>query len=259
MVLVRLLEKRKFNEITVVETAKIESEKPFITVGLPDVGLVGPIATSHIVQTLDMKEVGYFESDLFPPIIVVHKNEPKPQVRIFAKDNLVTIISETILPVQAIYQLSKAITLWAKQHNASFIVGVTGIAVPNRLEIEKPNVYGFGSSIEAKKELEKLKVQPFEEGILVGVYALLVRNCMDEQQPNITLLAESHVQFPDPGAAASTIEVLNSLFGVNVDVKSLLEKEEEIRIKARELMRRTSEQMKALRKVQEQELRGIYV
>ncbi|MGP3668074.1 MAG: proteasome assembly chaperone family protein [Candidatus Bathyarchaeota archaeon] len=253
------MEKIKFNEITVVETAKIESEKPVITVGLPDVGLVGPIATSHIVQALNMKEVGYFESDLFPPMIIVHKNEPKPQVRIFAKDNLVVVLSETVFPVQAIYQLSKAITLWAKRHNAKFVVGVTGIATPNRLEIEKPSVYGFGSTVEAKNELEKLKVQPFEEGILVGIYALLVKDCINEQQPNITLLTESHMQFPDPGAAASTVEVLNSLFGVNINVKSLLEKEEEIRIKARELMRKTSEQMKALRKVQEQELRGIYV
>ncbi|OYT54327.1 MAG: hypothetical protein B6U77_02845, partial [Candidatus Hecatellales archaeon ex4484_218] len=155
--------------------------------------------------------------------------------------------------------LSKTVTLWAKEYNAKFIVGITGIAIPNRLEVEKPTVYGVGNTEDTRKLLQEAKIPPFEEGILVGAYALLIKECMKEKQPNITLLAEAHLQFPDPGAAASTIESLNTLLGTNIEVKSLLEKEEEIRIKARELMRRTREQMRSLQKVQEQELRGIYV
>ena len=250
---------RKFNEMSVVETVEIEAKNPSILVGVPDVGLVGPIATSHIIQSLNMKEVGYIESDILPPVVVVHENEPKHQIRVFGLGELLAVITETILPPQVIYDLSKTITLWAKQLNAKLVIGLTGMAVPNRLEIEKPAVYGIGSTDEARKILQEAKIQPFEEGILVGIYALLIRECMKEKQPNITLLAEAHLQFPDPGAAASTIESLNNLLSINVDVKSLLEKEEEIRIKARELMRRTREQMRSLQKVQEQELRGIYV
>jgi len=250
---------KKFNGVNVVETTKIEAKNPSILIGFPDVGLVGPIATSHIIQSLNMEEVGYMESDLLPPVIVVHDNEPKHQIRIFGLGEILAVITETILPPQAVYDLSRTIALWAKQLNAKFVIGLTGMAVPNRLEIEKPSVYGIGSTKEARKILQDAKIQPFEEGVLVGIYALLIRECMREKQPNITLLAEAHLQFPDPGAAASTIESLNSLLATNIDVKSLLEKEEEIRIKARELMRRTREQMRSLQKVQEQELRGIYV
>jgi len=250
---------KKFDEMNVVETVTFEVKNPSILVGVPDVGLVGPIAVSHIVQSLNMVELGYIESDLLPPIIVIHKNEPKPQIRIFGSGEIIAVVTETILSPQAIQHLSKTVTLWAKEYNAKFIVGITGIAIPNRLEVEKPTVYGVGSTEDTRKLLQEAKIPPFEEGILVGAYALLIKECMKEKQPNITLLAEAHLQFPDPGAAASTIESLNTLLGINIEVKSLLEKEEEIRIKARELMRRTREQMRSLQKVQEQELRGIYV
>ena len=38
--------------------------------GLPDVGLVGLIATSHIIGELDLNEVAYMDSDFLPPIVV---------------------------------------------------------------------------------------------------------------------------------------------------------------------------------------------
>jgi len=249
----------KAEEMYVVETAEIGAKNPAVIVGVPDVGLVGSIATSHIVQSLDLAEVGYVESDIPPPVMVIHKNQPKAPIRVFGSKDLIVVTTQISLSQFMIYPLARSLAKWARKRGADVLVGVTGIAVPNRVEIETPTVYGVGSTDYARGRMEKAGITPLEEGAMVGTYALLLRECMREGQSNITLLAESHYQFPDPGASASVIKSLNTLLGVNVDVKDLLEGAEEIRLKTRELMRRTQEQMRSMEKVREQELQGIYV
>jgi predicted ATP-grasp superfamily ATP-dependent carboligase len=52
---------------------------------------------------------------------------------------------------------------------------------------------------------------------------------------------------------------LNKLLNLSVDVKGLLEQAEEIRLRMRELMQRTSKSMRGMEKAQEQELPAMYV
>ncbi|RLI28272.1 MAG: proteasome assembly chaperone family protein [Candidatus Hecatellales archaeon] len=231
-----------------------------LLVGIPDVGLVGVIATSHIVQSLKMKELGHIDSDEVPPIVVIHENEPKSPIRFYGDGgNLLVLTTEIVLPPTAIFTVSRGIARWAKSQGVDLVIGLTGLATPNRLEIEKPAVYGVATNPETRQILGKAGIKPFEEGLLVGTYATLLRECLRAEQANLTLLAEAHLQFPDPGASASIIETLNRLLNLNVDVGELLDKAEEIRVKARELMKRTQEQLRSLKKIQEQELPGIYV
>jgi uncharacterized protein len=245
--------------VKIVETVKVKADGAKLLVGIPDVGLVGVIAASHIVQSLKMVEAGYLDSDEIPPVVVIHDNEPKSPIRIYNSEGLIVLTTEIVLPSQAILTISRSITRWAKEKGINTVIGLTGLASPNRLEIEKPSVYGIGSTPQARELLTKAGIKAFDEGLLVGTYATLLRECMRAKQPNITLLAEAHLQFPDPGASASIIETLNVLLNLDIGVGELLDKAEEIRVKARELMKRTQEQLRSLRKVQEQELPGIYV
>ena len=70
------------NNVTMIETASIDSCK-YLLVGFPDAGLAGSIAVSYIIQEQQMAEIGHLESDAFPPVIVVHKGEPHPPLRIY--------------------------------------------------------------------------------------------------------------------------------------------------------------------------------
>lgn len=65
------------DSVKVVETERLKIRNPVVITGFPDVGLVGTIAVSHIVNALALKEIGYLESEALPPIIVVHGNAPK--------------------------------------------------------------------------------------------------------------------------------------------------------------------------------------
>lgn len=244
--------------MTVIETAVI-SRRPYIVIGVPDVGLVGSIATTHIVEQLKMREVGYLESELLPPVVIIHGGEPKEPIRIFGKGDLLVMTTDTVLPIHLFSPLAKTIVGWAKLHEAEQVIGISGLAAPNRLEIEKPAVFGVATTDVAKSLLRRADIPLFDQGSIVGSYALIIKEAVKRKQSCITLLAESHYDFPDPGASASSIEALNKLLNLNIDVRVLLEHAEEIRIKARELMRRTEHAMRALEKSREREIPRIYV
>jgi uncharacterized protein len=82
---------------------------------------------------------------------------------------------------------------------------------------------------------------PFEEGIVSGFYASLLKYCTKNQVSATILLAESLAQFPDPGAAGAVVESLNGLLGLKVDTKPLAQEAEEIRLRTRELMQQTQQ------------------
>jgi uncharacterized protein len=246
-------------EFFIVELVPIKVKNPKIIVGIPDVGLVGLIAVGHLIHSLGMNEIGYFESEALPPVIILHNGDPKAPIRLYNKNDIILIISEIPLSSQIIYPLAKSIVRLAKQNEAKILINLSGLAVPNRLEIDKPKVYGIATTEEAKKMLKSADIPFYNEGIMIGAYALILKESINQKVSNITLLAESHYQFPDPAASAYLIETLKKLIKIDVDVKPLLEQAEEIRIKARELMRRTRESMESMQKYREKELPGIYV
>jgi len=245
-------------EVRVIETSPIERIDHCL-VGFPDVGLVGLIAVNHIIGTLGLVESGYIESDLLPPVIVVHQGDPKAPVRVYTKDRLAVVTSEIPIQPTIMPSLSKKMVDWTKTKGSQLVVTLSGVAVQNRLEIENPAVYGVGGWPETRELLTKSGVNLLEEGFMVGVHASIMKEALKAKIPSLILLAQSHSQYPDPGAAASIVAALNRLLNLNVDVKGLLEQAEEIRLRMRELMQRTSKSMRGMEKAQEQELPAMYV
>jgi uncharacterized protein len=244
-------------EFDIIEMTKIPSIK-YCLIGMPDTGLTGMIAVSHVIQSLSLKEIGYFESKLLPPVIVIHKGEPKRPVRIFGNENLVAITSETPLDSASMYPLAESIINWAKEKNVELLISVSGLATQNRMEIKSPKVYGVTTLDNKEQILNNAGMQILKEGFMVGPNALILKECMTNNLQNMVLLAQSHYQYPDPGAAAAAINSLNKLLGVDVDIKKLLTQAEEIRLKTRELMQRTAKSLKGMEKSQELELPAMY-
>lgn len=75
---------RVCEEVRVVEEKpSLVFERPVAIEGLPDVGLVGTIATTFLVEKKGFEEIAYLESDLFPPVMVVHEGRLKNPFRIY--------------------------------------------------------------------------------------------------------------------------------------------------------------------------------
>lgn len=222
--------------------------KPAVVVGVPEMGLVGTITASYFVESLALPEIATVDSDLFPLVVVVKDSEPKPPVRIFGKGSLVVVLSEVPLTPRASFELMSELVRWSKPKQGKMLVGVTGLPSDDRVETagtSAPAVFAVTNDNELRKTLRSTGVRPFEHGVIASTYAILLKSCMDADVPNLTLLAESYAEFPDPGAAAAAIEVLNKLLPISVDVKPLLEGAEEIRLRMRGLMSQTQEAIQA--------------
>ena len=243
--------------IKIVENKPIPSEATMI-IGLPDVGLVGLIATSYLITELDLEEIAYMDSDLLPPVVVLHEGLPHAPLRIYGNKNIIAVISELAVPAPAIYSIVREIVNWAQAKKVKRILSMGGIPLENRQSIKEPEVFGAASTKELLGTLEKSGLKVLKEGYIVGAQALSMRYSINKKMPSIAILAQSFYNYPDPQAAAIVLKELSKISDIKVDVSKLLEKGEEIRLKARDVMKRTQQEMNRMQKSQEYDL-PLYV
>ncbi len=222
--------------------------------GFPDVGLVGVIAASHLIEELDLDEVAYLDSTLLPPIIVLHEGLPHSPIRVFGNDNVTLAVSETPLAADTIYPIMYALIDWGKSKNVKMMVSLSGIPLEERQDAKELKVFAAGSSPEMLKIIKDRGVEILSEGYMVGPQAIMLQRCSQLSVPAVTLLAQCFYNYPDPEAAAEVLKGLAGITGVKVDVAKLLEKGEEIRLKARDVMKRTQQEMSNMKKGQEYDI-----
>ncbi|PVX27390.1 MAG: proteasome assembly chaperone family protein [Candidatus Bathyarchaeum sp.] len=243
--------------VKIVEKQTIPSEATMI-VGLPDVGLVGLIATSYMISELNLEEIAYMDSDLLPPVVVLHQGLPRAPLRFYGNKNLIAVISELAVPAPAVYTVVREIVDWGQAKKIRRVVSMGGIPVENRQAITEPKAFGAASNQELLDMLTKNGVDVMNEGYMVGPQALSMRYSINNNVPAIAILAQSFYNYPDPQAAAIALKALSKISDVKVDVSKLLEKGEEIRLKARDIMKRTQQEMSRMKKAQEYDL-PLYV
>ncbi len=119
-------------------------------------------------------------------------------------------------------------------------------------------VFAAASSIETLKTVQGRDIDALMEGYMVDLQAIMLMRCAQIGLPAITLLAQCFPNFPDPEAAGEMLESLATATGVKVNIGRLLEKGEEIRLKARDVMKRTQQEMYKMKKTQEYDI-PVYV
>lgn len=226
--------------------------------GFPDVGLVGVLASSHIISELKLEEMAYVDSDLLPPVVVLHKGLPYSPMRIFGKDDLLVTIAETAIPAKGVQRLIRSFIDWTTSKDVKMLVPIGGIPVQNRQDVDEPKVFGSASSLGVLDLLEEKGVKVLKEGYMVGPQALIMRYCAERNVPAVALLAQSFYNYPDPEAAAAALKQLSNITGIKVDVSKLFEKGEEIRLRAKDMMKRTQQELTKMKKEQEYDL-PLYV
>ena len=239
--------------VKIVEKKLIPSEATMI-IGLPDVGLVGLIATSYIISELNLEEIAYMDSDLLPPVVVLHKGLPHAPIRIYGNQNLMAVISELAVPAPSIYTIMREIVDWGQTKKVKRIVSMGGIPIENRQSINEPEVFVAASNQELLDTVNKNGLKTLNEGYIAGPQALSMRYSVSKKMQAIAILAQSFYNYPDPQAAAMALKELSKVSDIKLDVSKLLEKGEEIRLKARDIMKRTQQEMNRMQKSQEYDL-----
>jgi uncharacterized protein len=104
------------------------------------------------------------------------------------------------------------------------------------------------------KTAQEKGLEILTEGYMVGPQAVVLQRAAEAGSPALTLLAQCFYNYPDPEAAAEVLKELAKITGLKVNVAKLLEKGEEIRLRARDVMKRTQEEMSKMKKGQEYDI-----
>lgn len=244
----------------IVELVEQPKGKKHAVIALPDAGLVGTIAGMHLVQALNLRLVGYIDTDVMPPVAVIHNRKARPPIQLYANDDFLLIVSEIPLPAEAMRPVSTAILQYLQELKPKSITALGGSALPPalRTQIETPEVYAVATTDTAYDRAQDKKIKFLDEGIVAGSYAIILLEAQRQKIPITYVMAQSFLNIPDPGAAAETIKTLSTLTDIPIPTDALIEGAEEVRVRVRDLMNQTTTSMQASGKAQEFQIPAFY-
>ncbi len=243
--------------VDIIERENIP-EGALMLFGFPDVGLVGVIAAEHLISELKLKEKAYMDSGLLPPLVVLHEGLPHSSIRVFGDQKILLAVSETPLSADIIYPIMNALIDWGKSKKVRLMISLSGIPVQDRQDIKEPKVFAGASSRDLLSMIQEKGIEVLSEGYIVGPHAVMLQRSARLGMEAMALMSQCFYNYPDPEAAAEVLKGLGNVTGIKVDVEKLLARGEEIRLKARDVMRRTQQELQRMKKPQEYDL-PVYV
>jgi uncharacterized protein len=193
-----------------------------VLIGFPGSGLVGTIALQYMVDQLEFEQIGTMTSKFFPPLAMMNKGVINDPVRIYIKNDITAIVADIPIHPMICYETSRDIIDWLEQFKPKEVVTIAGI-ITN--EPEK-RVFGVATTTDALARIqEHALILPI--GSISGIASSLLTECKARGIPGYGLLGET-VNAPDPRSSAATIEVLNKMYNLGLDVKPLIDQAVEI-------------------------------
>ena len=205
-----------------------------MVVGFPTHGLVGSVAASYLVHSLDMTLVAYMISEEFPPTVIMEEGIVNAPVRFYASklvcgvdrscDQIVVVISDIQPPVSMLNGLGRALLDWAEAKGIQLVTAIEGQPIENETYTDARVVAMANRA--AAPLLEKYRFAA-ANGVVTGLAGGLLLGAIGRTTPVLCLIAQAHKDYPDARAAAKVIETVNPLVPLLIlDTKPLREKVE---------------------------------
>ena len=230
-------EKGKKSTLVVTDlTTEIQPGATLI-LGFAGIGLIGPIVANALIDQLpDIKEIGFITSEYLPPISVFYEGVLKHPFRLYysPKNNLIVGIAEVPFQVATAYNdLSKTINNWALSEDVQAKEVVIFQGIPQRGIIDDYPVY-YAAEAHMVDRLEGYGIKKVEKGIIVGPEATILNEALANRLQAYALFTPV-LEIPTPEAGAAIIEVLNKIYGLEIETTKLIEEGKEIKAKMLEL------------------------
>lgn len=193
-----------------------------ILMGFPGSGLVGSIALQYLVDQKEFHQIGTMTSKFFPPFAMMAKGLINVPVRIYQKEAVVAIVADIPIHPMICYEVAEGLVEWLTPFHVKEVVTLAGV-VTN--EAEK-KVFGIATTEDLLERIKEM-TEFLPVGSISGIASSLLTECKIRGIPAIGLLTET-VNAPDPRAAVASLEVLNKIYNLEVDVQPLLEQADEI-------------------------------
>ncbi len=215
-----------------IQSPEITLEEPILVEGFPGLGLVGKIATDHLISELEMSHYASVDCSGLPQVGVYRSGDRtvRPPVRIYASErhDLIALQSDTPIGSQAIETVADCVTGWIVGQDATPIY-LSGLPAERDA---RPEVYGIATG-DAGTALEDHEIAaPPGDGVITGPTGALINRTAQKRYDGFGLIVQSNPQFPDPEAASVLIEDgIAPLADLSIDVEPLLDRAEEIKQK----------------------------
>jgi len=224
------------------ERAEFDLDDPVLVEGLPGVGLVGKIATDHLVDQFDMAYVGSVDCEGLPEVAVYGEGDytARPPVRLYADEERDLLALQADIPVNrvAAAEFADCVTDWVTD------VGATPLYLsgfPNQEDdpAHVPDVFGVATG-DGAEILDEYDIgTPPEQGVIGGPTGALVNRADVNDLTGVGLIVESDPQFPDPAASKQLIDKgIEPIADVGIETDTLVEQAEQIRDQKEQLAQR---------------------
>ncbi len=241
--------------VRIVDTRDESLKGAMMVVGFPTHGLVGSVAASYLVHSLDMSLTAYMVSEEFPPTVIMEEGVVSAPVRFYASklvcgvdrscDQLVVVIADIQPPVEMLNHLGRALLDWAESKQVQLIVAIEGQPIENEVKGDARVVAMANRA--AAPLLEKYRFEA-ANGVVTGLAGGLLLGAIGRTTPVLCLVAQAHKDYPDARAAAKVIETVNPLVPLLVlDTKPLREKAKEIEGEVRKTLQQTRDSISTMR------------
>ena len=226
-------------------TTEFDLESPTLVEGLPGVGLVGKIATDHVVETFDMQCVAAIDCEGIPQVAIYDTGDRGvlSPVRIYADEerDLLALQSDVPISRTTSADFADCLTGWLRD-NAATPLYLSGLPDQDNDHSHVPAVFGIATG-DAGHRLDDHDIgTPPERGVIGGPTGALVNRAEAENLDALGLVVESDPKFPDPAAAKQLIDKgISPLADVDIPTEDLVERAEEIRSQKEQFAQRMQE------------------
>jgi len=228
-------------EAEIYETKKSRLKNPTIFAGFVGAGLVGTIALDHMINELDMKEVGFLRSKHLPPSTVFMQGRLRHPFRIYSNNDgsICAIICEIIISKEGIYNIAMAILDWAEKKGSNEIIVLDGVA-----DKKHDGKTFFAAEVDLCRVMEENDIKMIPQGFITGISGGILNECLIRKIRGITLLVKADELTPDPIAAATIIDAVNRIYDTEINTKNLKKQKKQIGMDLRELSDKYTEHKK---------------
>ena len=241
--------------VRIVDTRDEPLQGAMMVVGFPTHGLVGSVAASYLVHSLDMTLVAYMTSEEFPPTVIMEEGIVSAPVRFYASklvcgvdrscDQLLVVISDIQPAIHQLNQIGRALLDWGEAKGIQLVVAVEGQPIENDTRGDARVVAMANRA--AAPLLEKNRFDA-AKGVITGLSGGLLLGAIARSTPVLCLVAQAHKDYPDARAAAKVIEPINPIVPLMVlDTMPLRDKAREIEFEVRKTLQQTRESMSSMR------------
>lgn len=240
-----------------VHREDVELDAPTLIEGLPGAGLVGKIATDHLVSTFDMVHYASVHCDGLPPVAVYagEDSEMRAPVRFYAdpERNLLCLQSDVPVSASSAEGFAACITGWLAEHDV-FPLYLSGLPVETD---DVPEVFGVTTGGATDRLDEAGIVPPREGGFVSGPTGALLNEALERSFPSVGLIVQTEAQFPDPEAARALLRNgIQPLLDIDIPTDELVEEAEQIR-EAKERLANQIQQVEDDESTEAQPIRGF--